>query len=869
MSVPPDFAEALQDRYTLERELGRGGMATVYLAIDRKHRRPVALKVLRPELALSLGPERFRREIEIAARLQHPHILTVHDSGETAGRFWFTMPYVEGESLRERLLHQKQLSLEDSLRITREVLQALEYAHQHGIVHRDIKPENILLGPDGSTLVSDFGIARAMNTGDDRLTSAGLAVGTPAYMSPEQAGGDQEVGPASDVYSLACVLYEMLAGEPPFAGPTPQAVLARRLSGTPPMLRAVRPTVTVAVEHALTRALSPVPADRFASAADFARALAGIAVGSDPRATQVTSASRGRRSRARVLSLSVICLGAIATAVLLRLGYRPEAGAGSPIRIAVLPFENLSGAEDEYFVDGLTDEVRGRLADMSALTVIARTSSNEYKGTTKTPGQIGKELGVQYLIGGTVRWDKGAGVSRVRVSPELVRASDASTRWRRSFDAPLTDLFSMQGQVASQVAEALELALGAKDVKRLDEKPTASLPAYELFLRARAAGYDFAGLQHASTLYQEAVAIDSTFALAWAQLARVRARLYYQAMSTDAAVAQMAANRAVALAPERAEGYLALGEFHYYVTHDYLRALAAYEHGLKLAPANAELLTGLALTQQSLGRWETSLGHLQQAFELDPRSVDVASQVLANLLRLRRFPEAMRAADRALALAPDRISVIQGKATVYLAQGDLAGARAVIAAVPSTVSHADLFVNIALFSDLFWVLDDAQQRVLLQLPVSAFGNERAFWAMARTEVYHLRGEYARSRVYADTARQEFEAQLRSAPEDAQRVAILGVMLAYLGRNAEAVAAGERAVSLLPISADAALGAYIQHQLVRTYILVGEFGKALDRLEPLLRIPYDLSPGLLRIDPTFDPLRTNLRFQRLARERANG
>jgi serine/threonine protein kinase/tetratricopeptide (TPR) repeat protein len=873
--VPPDFAEALQERYTLERELGRGGMATVYLAIDRKHKRPVALKVLRPELALSLGPERFRREIEIAARLQHPHILTVHDSGETRGTrgagpwLWFTMPYVEGESLRDRLLRQKQLPMEDGLRITREVLQALEYAHQHGIVHRDIKPENILLGPDGSTLVSDFGIARALNAADDRLTSAGLAVGTPAYMSPEQAGGDQDVGPASDLYSLACVLYEMLVGQPPFTGPTPQAILARRLSGMPPTLRAVRPTVPATVENALTRALSPVPADRFGSAADFARALSGIGVGSEPRATQVTPASRGRRSRARALGLAALGLVAIATGVVLQRGYRPkEVGPGTPVRIAVLPFENLSRAEDEYFVDGLTDEVRGRLADVPALSVIARTSSNEYRRTTKTPGQIGKELGVQYLLGGTVRWDKADGVSRVRISPELVRASDASTRWRRSFDAPMTDLFSMQGQVASQVAQALELALGAKAARRLDEKPTASLAAYELFLRAGAAALEFTGAQRASTLYQEAVALDSTFALAWAQLARVRARLYTTARFTDVAAARMAADRAVALAPERAEGYIALGDFHYYVTRDHLHALAAYEQGLKLAPANAELLTALAITEQSLGRWETSLGHLQQAFELDPRSIEVAYQIELSLARLRRYPEAMRAADRALALAPDHIPSIQEKLSVYLAQGDLAGARAVIDAVPSTVSHADLFVNMALFMDLYWVLDDAQQRVLLQLPPSAFGNERAIWAMVRAEVYHLRGERATARVYADTARQEYEAQLRSAPGDAQRLVLLGLMLAYLGRNAEAVAAGERAVSLLPISADAGMGAYVQHQLVRTYLLVGEPEKALDRLEPLLRIPYDLSPGLLRIDPNFDPLRKNPRFQRLAEGSTN-
>jgi serine/threonine-protein kinase len=869
MSMPRDLVEALQERYTLDRELGRGGMATVYLATDRKHKRPVALKVLRPELALSLGPERFRREIEIAARLQHPHILTVHDSGDNAGRLWFTMPYVDGESLRDRLSRQKQLPIEDSLRIAREVLQALEYAHQHGIVHRDIKLENILLGPDGSTLVSDFGIARALNEGDDRLTSAGLAVGTPAYMSPEQAGGDHAVGPASDVYSTACVLYEMLAGEPPFAGPTPQAMLARRLSGRPLDLRTVRPTAPTAVGHALTRALSPVAADRFASAADFARSPAGIGTTSDPPATQASSPSRSHRSRARILGLAVICLVAMATGVRLWRGHRSkEAGTAAPIRIAVLPFENLSGTEDEYFVEGLTDEVRGRLAEVPALNVIARTSSNEYRRTTKTPGQIGKELGVQYLLGGTVRRDKADGVTRVRVSPELVRATDASTRWRRSFEAPMTDLFAIQGQVATQVAQALELALGAREVKGLDEKPTSSLAAYELFLRAGAAAFEFTGAQGAATQYEEAVAIDSTFALAWGQLARVRARLYSQGRFTDTAAVQLAAERAVALAPERAEGYIALGDFHYYVSRDHLHALAAYQRGLKLAPANAELLTALALTEQSLGRWETSLRHLQQAFALDPRAVGIASQIELNLARLRRYPEAMVAADRALVLAPDVIPVIQGKLAVYLGEGDLPGARGVMDAVPSTVSHADLLVNMALFMDLYWVLDDAQQHVLLRLPPSAFANERAFWAMVRAEVYALRGEQATARVYADTARLEFQKQLRSAPGDAQRLAILGVMLAYLGRKSEAVAAGERAVAQLPISADAVMGAYLQHQLVRIYILVDQPEKALDRLEPLLRIPYDLSPGWLRIDPTFDPLRTNPRFQRLAREHAN-
>src|SRR5437870_9949518 len=282
-AVPELLTQSLADRYRIERELGRGGMATVYLAHDVKHDRPVALKVLRPELAQVLGPDRFLREIRLCARLQHPHIVVVHDSGDADGQLWFTMPYVEGETLRTRLLREKQLPVADALRITREVADALHYAHQHGVIHRDIKPENILLSgsvtPDGGSsggyhaLVADFGIARALlPPAEERLTESGISVGTPQYMSPEQAMADRDLDPRTDVYSLGCVLYEMLTGEPPYTGPTPQAVLAKRLREPVPHLRTGR-DVSLALERAVTRALARSPADRFATAAEFAAAL--------------------------------------------------------------------------------------------------------------------------------------------------------------------------------------------------------------------------------------------------------------------------------------------------------------------------------------------------------------------------------------------------------------------------------------------------------------------------------------------------------------------------------------------------------------------------------------------------------------------
>ena len=882
---------ALATSYTLERELGRGGMATVFLAHDLRHDRPVALKVLHPDLARTLGPERFQREIRLAARLQHPHILTVHDSGEAAGHLWFTMPFVEGESLRERLRRERQLPVDAALRITTEVARALEYAHRHGVVHRDIKPENLLLTTDGSILVADFGIARALASVDDRLTETGLAVGTPAYMSPEQAAGDKTVDARTDVYSLGAVLYEMLAGEPPFTGPTAQAVIAKRFSGEAPRVRQARPSVPEQVDAAVARALAPVAADRFGSVEDFARALAGplatsstIATAPAPaptwRATEpaqtVASPSVVRSGRRVPVAAVTLILGFLVGLGVLFAWRRAHSGADDstgPKRLAVLPFENLGDSADAYFADGITNEVRGKLSQVSGLAVIARASSNEYRHSTKSPQEIARELGADYLLTATVQWNKASGApSRVRVSPELIRVEPGAaptTKWQQPFDASLTDVFQVQADIATKVASALNVALADSVRHELAAKPTENLAAYDAYLKGEAASQalaatDPASLRRAIGFYQQAVALDSGFVPAWAQLSRAKSVLYNNSTPTPelALQARDAAKRAQALGPDRPEGQLALTDYHRVVTIDNRQALAASEAGLRLAPANVDLLVGAALAEQALGRWDAALQHLTQAATLDPRSANTARRAGTTLLWLRRYPEAQVAVDRALALAPTNLAMIELKAQVALAQGDLDGARAVVRAALPTVDPAALLFYFGNYWDLYWVLDDSLQQQLLALPPSAFDDDRGTWGIVRAQTYWLRKDPAKARVYADSAQLAMAEHLRATPDNDQRHVLRGLALAYLGRKAEAIQEGERGVAIMPVGRDAFGGAYDQHQLMRIYLLVGEPEKALDQLESLLKIPYYLSPGWLKIDPTFAPLRGNPRFERL-------
>jgi serine/threonine-protein kinase len=694
MNQRESLQQALGSRYRLERELGQGGMATVYLAHDLRHDRPVALKVLQPDLARSLGGERFLREIRTAARLQHPHILSVHDSGESDGFLWFTMPYVDGESLRRRLERESQLPVAEAIRIAREVADGLDYAHRHGVVHRDVKPENILL-TDSHALVADFGISRALtsDTLDQPITGTGLTVGTPAYMSPEQAAGGT-VDARSDVYALGAVLYEMLAGEPPFTGPNPQAVIAKRFHAEPIPIRAVRPSIPERVERALIRALARVPADRFASTAEFARALEEAAPATVSLPTASAPARRPAPRGLLVLALGILLgLGGLFAWSRTRFGDRPpESGAR---RLAVLPFDNLGGPDKMYFADGITDEIRGKLATVPGLQVIARTSSDQYRATTKSPQQIGRELQVDYLLTGTVQWDQEARKNRVRVTPELVQAASGATRWQQSFEAPLTDVFQVQGDVAGRVARELGIALAAGQRRHLSERPTGDLGAYDLYLQGRHAWHrrTAAGLEEARRLLEQAIVKDPAFAPAHAALADVYVVLpLWTDLPPDQTYprAKAAALAALRLDSTLAEPYATLGDVHAMYEWDWAAAERSFQRSLALDPNNANTrywYNGDLL--MTVGRARDALDQARRARELDPLSIVINAGYGQALYRVGRLDDAVRLLRDIRSLDPGFTLVNLSLGQAYLMQGRTADAVSVLeSAFDPTVRQA-------------------------------------------------------------------------------------------------------------------------------------------------------------------------------------
>ena len=608
--VLPRLAESLSDQYAIENEIGRGGMATVFLATDLKHNRKVALKVLHPELAASVGHERFLREIEIVAGLTHPRILTLIDSGEADGLLFYVMPYVEGETLKARLEREGALPVEESLRIAREVADALAYAHEKGVIHRDIKPSNILFEA-GHAVISDFGVARAVGAaGEGDATATGLAVGTPKYMSPEQASAGDVDGRA-DVYALGCVLWEMLAGDAPFDAPTPHAILALKSSDSTPSLRVRRKSVPADVEGVIAKAMAPVPADRYTTARALEGALAA------PETAEKLRPRHRKQTRTRALA-GVVLVVVAALSAWWMFGRGTPLEAAGPYPLAVLPPENLTG-EEEYFMAGQHQALIDQLASISGLRVISRPSVMQYRDTEKTIPAIADELGVRGVVASTISRHG----DTVRIQVQLIEAApEEDLVWSGSYDEAIAGLYSMYGEAASSIAGSAHVELTAAEETRFGRARSIDPATYEAYLK---------GMHHLSKETPEDITRGLAYlhdatdrnpvdAMAWAGLALGYSAVAHGPFDAPDAFsrARAAAERAVRLDPTLAEAWSALADVRFYADWDWIGAEEAFRRANELNPSIAMNHYHYAWLLLVLDRYDEAVVEHEMAKELDP-----------------------------------------------------------------------------------------------------------------------------------------------------------------------------------------------------------------------------------------------------------
>jgi len=850
--------------YEVLEAIQEGGMGVVYRARDTRLKREVALKVLKPEVVAD--PDRRRRflqEAQAAAALEHPHIATIYDVGETDGTIFIAMELVKGESLRA-LLDRGAIPRERCVQIAVGVADALAAAHAKGIVHRDLKPANVMLTEDGRAKIIDFGLAKlvpsldgdlsALETESRHETATGTIMGTPAYMSPEQVSGAR-IDARSDVFSFGVVLHEMVTGERPFAGATNVDLFHA-------ILREPAPRVEdPALQSVIDSCLAKDPDERFASAAQLPPALRDLAEVSLPAKSRYLTP----------VALALVAVVALGVAALLY-NPEPEPNGTGPIRIVVLPFDMLGSETDVVLAEGVTAEIRARLSGLSELAVIGRQSSLRYRDGGQSVREIADELDVTYVLDGTIATQSGDGGVRVRVRPQLVRAEDETQLWAEAYDHVLDDPFALESRIAKNVVDALGVELIDRELVAIESRPTDNVKAYEYYARGKELldSGTATGRQGSVAMLEQAVEHDPDFAAAHALLARAHLTVYWFRWDwTDErlALAKAALDRAVVLAPDAAGTYVARGFYHYYGFRDYEKAIEQFRLAEALRPNDAWITVGLAAVFRRQGRWEESYESFKKAVALDPRNAAIQGNTSRLPFMMRRYDEAAAWLTRMDRLFPKLpISYDQRMQLQILSRGDTREARAVLesaAHLAGTTGYSRRIERGLIDVDLY---DRDYESALARIGQFVEAIERNFEFVPRAllegDTRTLVGDAARAREAYEAAARLVEIRLADNDADPRLHSALGRAYAGLGRKEDAIRHALRAVELEPLAKEAYGPWPHVENLARVYVAVGEYDAAIEQLDYLLSIPSPMSVELLKLDPAWDPLRDHEGFQKL-------
>jgi serine/threonine protein kinase/Tfp pilus assembly protein PilF len=872
--------------YKISKRIGSGGMGEVYLATDMTAGRKAALKLLPMRFTGDTERlNRFQQEARAVVALNHPNILTVYEIGEDHSTHYIASELIEGETLRQRLARGR-MDLSEAVDVAIQVASALAAAHEAGIVHRDINPGNIMLRPDGYVKVLDFGIAKlaeqeapATMPKEEALllveTHLGSILGTVPYMSPEQACG----APAdlrTDIWSLGVVLHEMVTGVTPFIGDNPREVMTSIREKEPPPLTSYNGETPPELQQIITKTLRKDQRERYQSASEMLQALKNLRrkLESKAEVERATSAPSWLRwTRSPIALVLVLLVSALALALPFYLHRNPATSAPTK-SIAVLPFEYLSEDKDSaYVAEGIQDEIRTRLARIADLKVISHSSTQHYTNAPKNLPEIARQLGVAHVLEGRVQKSG----DDVRVNVQLIKAANDSQLWADTYDRKLTDIFSVESEVAKAISEQLRTKLTAQEEQVIAAKPTNNVEAYDAYLRGLA--YSMQPLNTpanavgAQKYLREAVRLDPKFALAWALLSYVDA-IGYRTGNVEPTAAlreevRQAAETALTLQPNLGEAIWAKGFYHYAILKDYDTAVRYFERARQFIPNSGQIPASLAYLTRRRGQWDQSESYFNEAERLDPRNASLFYQHGLSYIALRRFPEAQQKFDQVLNITPDDVDTVVQEAHIAQAEGDLSRASALIAPL-----HPNAGDDLALITQVYQgILERSSGPIIPRLkeilakpdPALRYNNGQLRFYLGWAQ--DVAGDHAGAQESWRQARSELEPSLKQQPEDVTGIEDLALTNVGLGDNAAALVLAERAVAANPIEKDAVSGAASIEVLARVAARTGKPDRAIAALEKVLSTPYGgfyvpLTPALLRLDPDFDPLRNDPRFQRL-------